>query len=71
MKRNLDGIYMRVVRDGKYQNVCLSDMTEGERMTLLEGKSTQWLLGAVNHLAECLRKVGDLCDVCAGEDDEE
>ena len=30
MNRNLDGIYLRIKRDGKYQAVCLSDMTADE-----------------------------------------
>lgn len=31
IQRNLDGIYFRVQRDGRWQNVCYSDMTEQER----------------------------------------
>lgn len=30
-QRNLDGIYFRVERDGKWQNVCYSDMEQVER----------------------------------------
>lgn len=30
-QRNLDGAYYRVERDGKWQNVCYSDMTPDER----------------------------------------
>lgn len=30
-QRNLDGIYFRVERDGKWTNVCYSDMEQGER----------------------------------------
>ena len=30
-QRNLDGIYFRVERDGKWQNVCYSDMEQAER----------------------------------------
>lgn len=30
-QRNLDGIYFRVQRDGKWQNVCYSDMEQAER----------------------------------------
>lgn len=29
--RNLDGVYFRVERDGRWQNVCYSDMTAEER----------------------------------------
>ena len=31
VQRNLDGIYFRVQRDGRWQNVCYSDMTQAER----------------------------------------
>lgn len=30
-QRNLDGIYFRVKRDGKWVNVCYSDMESAER----------------------------------------
>lgn len=30
-QRNLDGVYFRVQRDGKWLNVCYSDMTDAER----------------------------------------
>lgn len=30
-QRNLDGIYFRIERDGKWQNVCYSDMEQAER----------------------------------------
>ena len=31
IQRNLDGIYFRVQRDGRWMNVCYSDMTADER----------------------------------------
>lgn len=31
MQRNLDGVYFRVQRDGRWQNVCYSDMEQAER----------------------------------------
>ena len=31
IQRNLDGIYFRVQRDGRWENVCYSDMTPDER----------------------------------------
>ena len=30
MQRNLDGVYFRMERDGKWTNVCFSDLTEEE-----------------------------------------
>lgn len=34
-QRNLDGVYFRMQRDGKWLNVCYSDMTEDERNTVI------------------------------------
>ena len=34
-QRNLDGVYFRVQRDGKWLNICYSDMTEDERNTVI------------------------------------
>ena len=36
MQRNLDGIYFRVERDGKWENVYYSDMEQRERDLLAD-----------------------------------
>ena len=69
MKRNLDGIYMRVKRDGKYQAACLSDMTKEELEEALNPERGEWLKGAVIHLAGQLRAVGDKFNIVRVEDD--
>ena len=69
MKRNLDGIYLRIKRDGKYQAVCLSDMTADELEETLDPERGDWLKGAVIHLAGQLRAVGDKFDIVRVEDD--
>ena len=33
--RNLDGVFFRVQRDGKWNNVCYSDMTPDERKEVI------------------------------------
>ena len=43
IKRDLDGAYFRVERDGKWQNVCFSDMTRDERDQVMEGRPEEWL----------------------------
>lgn len=37
-QRNLDGVYFRVQRDGKWLNICYSDMTEDERKHVIYGR---------------------------------
>lgn len=55
LKRNLDGIYLRVKRGDKFDSVCLSDMTEDELKEALPPEKGEWLKGAVIHLALTLR----------------
>ena len=69
MNRNLDGMYLRIKRDGKYQAVCLSDMTADELEETLDPGRGDWLKGAVIHLAGQLRAVGDKFDIVRVEDD--
>ena len=41
MNRNLDGYYFRVKRDGKWDNVCRSDMTDEERDEQMTNRSEE------------------------------
>ena len=70
MNRNLDGIYLRIKRDGKYQAVCLSDMTQEELEENLNPERGEWLKGAVIHLALTLHEIGNLFDIVGELNDE-
>ena len=59
IKRDLDGAYFRVCRDGKWDNVCFSDLTEQEQSEVLAGRPAEWLKVLCCNLALCLRDVGD------------
>ena len=65
-KRELDGIYLRVKRDGRYEVVCLSDMTKEELEDTLDPERGEWLKGAVIYLALRLYELGEtfgiVCD---------
>ena len=63
INRNLDGIYFRVERDGKWQNLCFSDLTEEEREEVLKDKSQDFILQLTLILAKRLREVGDKFDL--------
>lgn len=70
MIRNLDGCYFRVERDGKWQNICFSDLTPAEREKMCEGRSTEWLASLCYYLADVIKAIGDQLDIVRGEDDE-
>ena len=63
MNRNLDGIYFRVKRGLKYENICFSDLTEDERIEMCKGRSEEWLTSLTCCLAERLRVIGDQFDI--------
>lgn len=69
-KRKLDGIFFRVKRNDKWQNICFSDLTEIEMHDVLEGRSEEWLKSLAIHLGESLRKLGDLCNVYVGDNED-
>lgn len=63
MNRNLDGIYLRIKRDGKWQPVCLSDMTQEELEENLHAERGEWLKGAIKHLVTIIQQIGDEYDI--------
>ena len=63
MNRNLDGLYIRILRNGTAQNVCFSDLTPEEREEYLKDKNCKWLKTACCHLADQLKAIGEQLDV--------
>ena len=63
MKRNLDGIYFRVKRNGKYENVCFSDLTESEREEVCKDRPAEWYKSVAFHLADRLQTIGDYLNI--------
>ena len=75
MNRNLDGCYFRIERNGEFQNVCFSDLTEEERgyvATLNGGRSAEWWQSLCYHLADRLQQLGEEFGLFAivGEDED-
>ena len=66
-QRNLDGIYFRVERDGKWQNICYSDMEQRERDEIARKraesataeKQAQWWRSMADLLADQLYDMGE------------
>jgi len=65
MKRNLDGIYIRVQEvDGSWGSKCLSDCTTEQRKEWMDSHGIdQYAQEVIQHLAGTLRYIGDLADV--------
>jgi len=65
MDRNLDGVYFRVKREEKYDNVCFSDLTEEQMDEVLKDRDKEWLRNMCKILGKTLKKVGDELDIVA------
>lgn len=59
VERGLDGIYFRVQRNGKWKNICFSDLTSDERNEVVKNRSNEWLESVAFHLADTIRRIGD------------
>lgn len=64
-KRNLDGVYFRVKRDNKWENVCFSDLTDEEREEVMNGKDIEWYKSMCRILANVIRVIGEQFDIVA------
>lgn len=62
-RRDLDGIYFRVERDGKWQDICFSDLTEEEMYDIMDSKLEGWLKKMCVILANTLYGVGEELDL--------
>lgn len=69
-KRELCGIYFRVERNGKYENICFTDMTEKEQLATLNGLSFEASKNMCLWLARVVRDLGDRFDISAAEGEE-
>lgn len=67
MNRNLDGVYFRVERDGKWQNICFSDLTPVERHEILKGRNEEWLKELCCILADTIKDIGNQLDLRGNE----
>lgn len=69
--RELDGIFFRVERNDKWQNICFSDLTEEEMVKVLENKDLQWVKNLCRALGKRIREIGDSLGLsCVSEEDE-
>jgi hypothetical protein len=71
VRRDLDGIYFGVMRNGEYETLCFSDLTEDEMNIVINGKSKEWLKSMCVLLGKKIREIGDTLDlVCCNKDED-
>lgn len=67
MNRNLDGSYFRVERNGKFESLCFSDLTEEEMDQVLDNKNRSYCVSLCKHLAYVLKALGNEFDIVGEE----
>lgn len=70
-KRELCGIYFRVERNGKFEDVCFTDMTELEQKRAIYDFSPEALRNMCMVLAGVVRNLGDMFDISAEKGEEQ
>lgn len=63
MNRNLDGIYFRIERDGKWESICFSDLTLYEIDKIAVNRDAKWWRSVALHLKDCLNEIGEQFDI--------
>ena len=63
MNRNLDGVYFRIKRDGSWQNICFSDLTEDEMDDVMKDRPDEWLRNMCKILGKTIKNIGDQLDI--------
>ena len=58
--RNLDGVYFRIERNGKWENICFSDLTENEMKHVMKDRDEEWLKSLCMILGKTIRRIGDV-----------
>lgn len=70
---NLDTIYFRVKRNGKWQNICCTDLTADEREYILLSKPTTFNISLIKQLATVEGNVLETClkeaDICSSNEE--
>lgn len=63
MKRNLDGVYFRVKRGERFENVCFSDLTPEERDNICRPRTKEWMQKMLYIMADTIAEIGDEFDI--------
>jgi len=62
-KRNLDGVYFRIKRNEKFENICFSDLTEEEKNDVMKNRDEDWLKAMCIIMSNTIRNIADYFDI--------
>lgn len=65
MQRNLDGVFFRIRRNDKWENICWTDLTDEERSLVSKERPIEWWQGLTEILTHTLVDIGNQLDLYA------
>ena len=68
--RELDGVYSRVIRDGKPVNRCFSDLTSEQQERFMQNLDKNGLMTLCKHITEIMRSIADEFDIICKKKEE-
>lgn len=68
MDRKLDGVFFRVKRNGKFEDVCFSDLTSEQMDEVLKRRRKEWLKDMCKFLGNRIHEIGDELDLTMEEE---
>ncbi len=69
VKRNLSGVFYRMERNNKFENIDFADMTQSEMDTVLEKYDRETLIRMCKILGKCIQDIGNYFNIECGEED--
>jgi hypothetical protein len=57
------GIYFRVKREDKYENICFEDLTQTEQLDFMEGRGEEWLKDLAIKLSETINLLENVVNI--------
>jgi len=69
VKRNLDGVYYRAERNGRWTSLCFTDLTQEEQEKFIDSLDESGKKRMCFILANALRSIGDGLNLYLGDDD--
>ena len=55
----IDGVYFRVQRNNRWENICFSDLTEAEQDEIMKDRSEIWLKSLCKILGNTIYRLGE------------
>ena len=64
----LDGVYFRIKRNNKWEDICFSDLVEEEQEEIMRDRDKEWLKSLCKILGNTIHKIGEQFNIFSSID---